>query len=397
MSGQTTIPNYRETLFTYPDLTPIHGEPTYETLKTLHNQLKANARAVRTSLGGGNHGYLALVLTPEQYAIVSQIPFVRPQHPGSLQIAPYQLPHIVADQTARHHEAVRLYHECNNVEQALRQQLMKAIDEAYLLALKDRTTQTILAPIYQIIQFLFTNHGKVTQAKLHKEEQIVKSYTFNANEPIDVVFNKLEDLLDLSTAAECGYTGPQIIGMAYMILNKTGKYGEYLRKWNRFPPTQKTWPTFKTTFRQAQTELRETGDLEVNQTEFHSANLIEEIVNGVQRALEPATEEAAYAEQQAMQHMANATTQQQVLPDLMNQMMTMMKQMQDMQTQMLTNNNRTTGNNSKGNRRRRNKSKYCWSHGACAHDSKSCQAKKEGHQDDATFNNKMNGSTAYCE
>ena len=110
MSGQTMIPNYREMLFTYPDLTPIHGEPSYETLKTLHNQLKANARAVRTNLGRGNHGYLALVLTPEQYAIVSTVPFVRPVHPGHLTIPPYQLPHIVADQSARHNEAVRLYH-----------------------------------------------------------------------------------------------------------------------------------------------------------------------------------------------------------------------------------------------------------------------------------------------
>ena len=105
-----------------------------------------------------------------------------------------------------------------------------------------------------------------------------------------------------------------------------------------YPHQKKTWPTFKTTFRQAQTELRETGDLEVNQTEFHLANLIEQIVNGVQRALEPATEQATYAEQQAMQHMANATTQQQVMPDLMNQMVQLMKQIQEMETQMMTNN-----------------------------------------------------------
>ena len=218
MSGQTTIPNYRETLFTYPDLTPIHGEPSYETLKVLHNQLKANARAVRTSLGGGQHGYLALVVSQEQYAIVSATPFVRPEHPGVLTIPPFQLQHIVAETTARHNEAVRLYHECNNVEQALRQQIVKAVDESFLLALKDRTTQTILAPIHDIIQFLFTNHGKVTQAKLQDEEQVVKSFAFNPNDPIDVVFNKIEDLLDLSVAAKCGYTANQIVGMAYLII-----------------------------------------------------------------------------------------------------------------------------------------------------------------------------------
>ena len=53
MSGQTTVPNYRETLFEFPDLTPIIGEPSYEALHVLFNQLKANARSVHTTLGGG--------------------------------------------------------------------------------------------------------------------------------------------------------------------------------------------------------------------------------------------------------------------------------------------------------------------------------------------------------
>ena len=86
----------------------------------MHNQLKANARAGRTSLGGGNYGYIALVLTPTQYSIVSEVLFVRPEHPGLLTIPPFQLQHIVADTKARHNEAVRLFHECKNVEQALR-------------------------------------------------------------------------------------------------------------------------------------------------------------------------------------------------------------------------------------------------------------------------------------
>ena len=79
MSGSTSIPNYRETTFEYADLTAIHGEPTYEALTILLNQLKANARSVRTSLGGGNHGYLGLLLSPEQYAsIAPNTPFVYP-------------------------------------------------------------------------------------------------------------------------------------------------------------------------------------------------------------------------------------------------------------------------------------------------------------------------------
>ena len=83
MSGQTMIPNYRETLFDYPDLTPIHGVPTYDTLKLMTNQLKANARTVHTPLGGGQHGYMGLLLTGQQYSIHSPTPFIRPAHQRS--------------------------------------------------------------------------------------------------------------------------------------------------------------------------------------------------------------------------------------------------------------------------------------------------------------------------
>lgn len=46
----------------------------------------------------------------------------------------------------------------------------------------------------------------------------------------------------------------------------------------------------------------------------------------------------------------------------------------------------------KGKRRRTNISKYCWSCGAWNHVSKYCRFKKDGHKDDATFDNKMGGA-----
>ena len=40
---------------------------------------------------------------------------------------------------------------------------------------------------------------------------------------------------------------------------------------------------------------------------------------------------------------------------------------------------------------------YCWTHGAGNHASKDCRNKKEGHKDNATFDNRMNGSKSYCK
>ena len=50
----------------------------------------------------------------------------------------------------------------------------------------------------------------------------------------------------------------------------------------------------------------------------------------------------------------------------------------------------------KKGKRRLDTSKYCWSCGAWNHLGKDCFRKKPGHKDDATFANKMGGSTYYC-
>ena len=43
----------------------IEGEPRYETLKRAEKLLIENESSMHSTLGGGNHGFLGLILTPE--------------------------------------------------------------------------------------------------------------------------------------------------------------------------------------------------------------------------------------------------------------------------------------------------------------------------------------------
>lgn len=105
MSGSHSIPNYRDTVFEYVDLTVIRREPIYGNLKLLINQLKANARSVRKSLGGGQHGHLGLILSTQQYVILAPAtPFLIPPHPGPLILLPYQLPQVTKEAQSQHAE-----------------------------------------------------------------------------------------------------------------------------------------------------------------------------------------------------------------------------------------------------------------------------------------------------
>ena len=81
----TSSVNYKDSYFKYPVLIKICGEPTYETLHHLKNELNANASSVPTNSSGGNHGYLFMVLTTTEYlCILPNEPFTWPPNPGVL-------------------------------------------------------------------------------------------------------------------------------------------------------------------------------------------------------------------------------------------------------------------------------------------------------------------------
>ena len=73
---------YRETHFERANLSPIHGDPTFERLHKLRNEIKANTRYIYSHLGGGTHGHLGLVLTVAQYALISPTASGRLPHPA---------------------------------------------------------------------------------------------------------------------------------------------------------------------------------------------------------------------------------------------------------------------------------------------------------------------------
>ena len=83
MSNPHNLPDYKEHYFETKALDHIHGKPTLQQIIKVFRQLKRNATSVPTRLGGGNHGYLALVLTPTKYnAITTTQAFIRPTDPG---------------------------------------------------------------------------------------------------------------------------------------------------------------------------------------------------------------------------------------------------------------------------------------------------------------------------
>ena len=121
--------DYRTTVLEYSTLTCIHGEPTFEGVRKLHKELMVNAQTVHSDLGSGAHGHLGLVLSPQQYALLSNVNYNRPQHPGQLVILAGTTQHIARTMKEQHLERLRVFHKVLGAEQALKQQIVTAIDD----------------------------------------------------------------------------------------------------------------------------------------------------------------------------------------------------------------------------------------------------------------------------
>ena len=233
------------------------------------------------------------------------------------------------------------------------------------------------------------------------------------------MFNKIEDLVSLADAAGMPKTAAQVVNYGIGIIKKTNDFEKALIEWYNLPIHNQTWTQFKQHFTDAQNELRKIRGPKLRDTQFHQANQVselkadfaklkDELISSV-NALADSQHQEQVQEQEAMNA---ATGINSAILQLLQQMQgqladkqppaqtgsdaTIVALLQQMQAQM--NLNQSGGNKpSQRRRQRKNISKYCWSHGACSHESKDCKSPRKGHQWNATFENKMKGSEDFCK
>lgn len=428
------IPSVKDTYFQHKVLTRIHGKPTYESLQNILTELKANASSVPSNIGGGIHGHLGLLVSNARYAALPHtIPWVSPGNPG-----PFAPP---AAGTAPQIEAAKdvwkdlkqTFELCQATEKALIAQVVETTDPIYLRALLNRATGQYSSNIRDLLGHLFDTYGKITPQQVKAKEMELYNMHYDISQPVDTVFNSIDDLSELSDHAGSPMSPQQMIDLAYVIFAKQPILQQDLRLWNRKPLAERTWANMMTHLRDAQTDLSSlpsAGDI-YHQQPPHQANVATMAELVAQRLLDDQSIlQNAYQNQTPSDpppppaptdDVANSLQRRET--DLQTRESTMMTQMQEMMMTMMrnggnnnnnsrdnyNNNNRDRHQNNRGRGRGRGRGRsndrsntrshtrsYCHTHGACAHASNTCNTPATGHQNAATFDNMLNGSKEGC-
>ena len=74
----TSNTDFKELFFKHQILPKIEGESTFKTLHSILNLLKVNACSVPCTLGGGNNGYVGILVSDVSYQILAPgTPFIQ--------------------------------------------------------------------------------------------------------------------------------------------------------------------------------------------------------------------------------------------------------------------------------------------------------------------------------
>jgi hypothetical protein len=140
--------------------TKIFGQPTANDITQLEKELIAIAP---TSLGGGNYGHAGMIVDQAKYLLMTGTPFNNPQNPGIYPAnkAGNAANGIRARKEALHKELIREYEIYCGVDQALKDIILEAVNNDYLLEIEYKILTYLNQTPRQMIAHLRNRGGQL--------------------------------------------------------------------------------------------------------------------------------------------------------------------------------------------------------------------------------------------
>jgi hypothetical protein len=347
-------------------------------------------------------------MTPAVYATISVVPFTAPGNPGPTPTIPGGRPSTDTIQaTVRNHaESLRVWRLYNNVDKALKQQLIQAVKKQLIRAVTRMYIHTLEDPhigfanvtTLMLLQHLLATYGRITKHALNTNDIAFKG-PLDPAQPFETFITQIEDTTEYAAAGNTPYSAAQVIANAYTLVFNTGLFPDACREWRRRPIPEKIWSNFKTHFSEAHHGYRLTQST-AQTAGYHTANnVMNDFVSDTANAFANLATTTA-SDRTMMAELTKTNT------ELLRQLATQATKLQTLRSQMASQTGRgSTGSSTRpsiaanphtqGRTRYNNNENYYWTHGrdvADTHRSDSCSNPDEGHKKEATRANTLGGS-----
>jgi hypothetical protein len=226
--------------------TKIFGQPTANGITQLEKELIAIAAAIPTSLKGGNYGHAGMIVDQAKYLLMTGTPFDNPQNPGiyPANIAGNASNGIRARKEALHKKFIRQYEIYCRVDQALKDIILKAVNNDYLLEIEDKILGYLNQTPRQMIAHLRNRGG---QLNFTGTKKLLSQWDskWDAKEVPQVYFNQVQKAIRQLQPAGIQSNLNERRDMALFYLKASGEYNAAVREWEAKPAADKTWANIK--------------------------------------------------------------------------------------------------------------------------------------------------------
>ena len=442
------------TLFPHKTFPVFSDRPTFANVRKIQKLVEQNAGSIPTSVEGtGAFNHIYLTKTAAEWTTLTGLEaVVNPVDPPNPVIPNNATAARIAQINLEHGRLKKLYEKHRTMKELLTNLIVSAFNEHYIRALRNPVTHQINQGIPEIFRVLYRYTGVQPTAVRERESEILAT-AIDLDFPLVVMFDDIEDFVQLAQAAREPKTDAQIMNLALTMIKQSGTiFQNAVIAWNARPAIEKTWANMKTHFDNAHRALQDASDLPLGQSLLQNninhlttqvsnkLNIeVQQRLNNMQQSIETALQAAQQSEDIMSIDASQPSTSISTITDhddspvetpttqlknfftsqINNIQQEHQKQLNELKKQLSNNSN--NGGPGRNNTRRDNKRKrggdsgttykeykegdttrtdlrrYCWTHGACSHSSDRCRNPADGHNNQATFKTKMGGSESFCQ
>jgi hypothetical protein len=188
--------------------------------------LYSNAATLATTLGGANHRHIGIITPAALYATLSVTPYVAPLDPGPIPIHAANATAAIRETDRLNHKAEqKLFNNHNNMNDALKTQIIDAVTDTYLGELRNSYTEYLGVTPRDLLDHLLEQYGRITASDIANCRTRMEAPT-DTTRPIDMYFQTKDDCVQFATDGQVPFTPNQIVQTAYHAISKSALYND---------------------------------------------------------------------------------------------------------------------------------------------------------------------------